>query len=1153
MKVQRYLILPLLIALVSVLISAQIQTEIRPLSVGQPIERELKGDEAHLYSIAVSAGQFLDVVVDQRGIDVVVMLFGADGKKLAEVDSPNGRHGQEPVSIITETTGSYRLEVRSLDKPGAIGRYEVKIKELRTTKAQDKTRIAADQTFIQATLLLVQGMNEGTAEFLKSAIRKYEECLPLYRSLGDASREALTLNTIGTIYKDLGERQKALDYFAQSLALYRTVRDRRREGIMLNNIGGVYRNVGERQKALDYYTKALPIYREVGDREGEATVLNNIGVVYTDLGEQQGALDYFTQALRLDRALKDRASEAATLDIIGSIYRDLGENQKALDSYEQALTIYRAVEDHEGEATIFNNIGFVHSLLGESQKALDYYAQALSLYRSIKDRDGEATTLVNIGSIYALLGENQKALDCYEQSLAISRAVGNPSIEAKTLGNIGNVYNDLGEKKKALDYFTQVLPLFRAMGDRDGEATALSSIGITHHFLGENQKALDFYSKALPLFRAIKDRRGEATMLGNIGAIYLDLGEKQKALDYHTQALSLFRGVGYRKGEATALNNLGKFYSKSGETLKAADYYAQSLPISRAVGDRGGEANTLNNLMFVYESLNNSRFAVFYGKRSVNVYQQLRSNVQVLDTDVQKTYMKSVEDTYRNLGDLLIAQGRSAEAQEVLNAFKDQQFFDFDRTQQKELKSVKRTPREEEFVLGYEKTSDALGAIGGKIAELKRKIGNRKPNDDEAKQLQQLEADLKIASDEFSAVLKQAEGDFSQPLSDKDKVGEIPDTKEMQTALRSLQSQTGQKAVAIYTLEANENYRALLITPDKIAAVSYPIKAVELRQKAVNFLGRLSGVDKQTNAPKSSTSEVQKTGKELYDILYAPVDAKLKELKLKPDVLMWSLDGALRYLPVAALHDGKQYMAERYKNVVFTRSNSERMLTPVSPTWTGSGFYNSKEYSLPVRSSDDGKAKLIGFDGLKNAKTEVETIFGISPGSGIIGGDLLFDEHFTKESFFSALKLNRPLVHIASHFKFEAGDASSSFLLLGDGTKLTLEDIKNAPDDLFKGVELLTLSACETGVQKERESDGREIDGFAELAQRKGAKAVVASLWKVDDESTSHMMTQFYQTRQRKKITKAEALQRAQLTLLKSKEFSHPFYWSPFILFGNWR
>lgn len=529
----------------------------------------------------------------------------------------------------------------------------------------------------------------------------------------------------------------------------------------------------------------------------------------------------------------------------------------------------------------------------------------------------------------------------------------------------------------------------------------------------------------------------------------------------------------------------------------------------------------------------------------------LRSNVQGLNKDVQQTFLKSIERTYRRLADSLLSQGRSAEAQQVLNLFKDQQYFDFDSNLQ--AASLALTMRESELVTTFNQKLERIVAMIRQLDGYKRTIGGREPNKSEAEQIQTYEANLNAAKGDYLAFLKQAETDFSGPLSDKDKIGEIADTKEMQTALRNLQSQMGQKAVAIYTLEAAENYRGLLITPDTIVAVSYPIKAAELRQKAVKLFGQLSELDKQTGEPRAAESEVQKTGKELHDIVFAPVAAKLKELKLKPDVLMWSLDGSLRYLPVAALYDRKQYMAERYRNVVFTRANSERMLAPVSPTWTGSGFYNSKEYSLPVRSPDDGKMKLVGFDGLKNAKTEVETIFGVSPICGIIGGNSLSNDQFTKDSLFKELKLNRPLVHIASHFKFEAGDASLSFLLLGDGTKLTLEDIKNTTDDLFKGVELLTLSACETGVQKERESDGREIDGFAELAQRKGAKAVMASLWKVDDESTSQLMTQFYQSRQSKKLTKAEALQKAQLSLLKSKDFSHPYYWSPFILIGNWR
>ncbi|MFL6275767.1 MAG: PPC domain-containing protein, partial [Blastocatellia bacterium] len=99
--------------------------------MGKPVERELSGSQSHSYKIALATGQYLHVVVDQRGIDVVVALFGPDGTKLIEVDSPNGTNGPEPLSWIAESTGLYRLEVRSLEKDAKQGSYEVKIETLR--------------------------------------------------------------------------------------------------------------------------------------------------------------------------------------------------------------------------------------------------------------------------------------------------------------------------------------------------------------------------------------------------------------------------------------------------------------------------------------------------------------------------------------------------------------------------------------------------------------------------------------------------------------------------------------------------------------------------------------------------------------------------------------------------------------------------------------------------------------------------------------------------------------------------------------------------------------------------------------------------------------------------------------------------------------
>jgi CHAT domain-containing protein len=178
-------------------------------------------------------------------------------------------------------------------------------------------------------------------------------------------------------------------------------------------------------------------------------------------------------------------------------------------------------------------------------------------------------------------------------------------------------------------------------------------------------------------------------------------------------------------------------------------------------------------------------------------------------------------------------------------------------------------------------------------------------------------------------------------------------------------------------------------------------------------------------------------------------------------------------------------------------------------------------------------------------------------------------------------------LHIASHFKFAAGTEADSFLLLGDGSKLSLKDVRTRVR--FSGVDLLTLSACETAFGGGQDANGREIEGFATLAQNRGAKSVLASLWPVSDASTSRLMQTLYSSRDKEQLNKAAALQKAQLSLLKGKSevsatvdtwrgpvranlpsaanapsalpayranpalpHAHPYYWAPFILMGNW-
>ncbi|MGB3760944.1 MAG: CHAT domain-containing tetratricopeptide repeat protein, partial [Rivularia sp. (in: cyanobacteria)] len=285
---------------------------------------------------------------------------------------------------------------------------------------QVETRWGA--TKAEALKLINQGrklFEQGSKESLLAARKKFEAALFLWEKLGNKKWQGITLVSIGRIYSDLADKQKALQYYNQALPILRAVEDRGAEAITLNNIGGIYDSLGENQKALQYYNQALTLRRAVEDRRGEATTLNNIAYVYDSLGENQKALQYYNQALTLRRAVEDRRGEATTLNNIGAIYSDLGEKQKALQYYNQALPMSRAVGDRGGEAITLNNIAGIYEDLRDNLKALEYYNQALLLYRAVGDKQNESTVVGNLAKLERKQGNLQASLNQIKKAIAI--------------------------------------------------------------------------------------------------------------------------------------------------------------------------------------------------------------------------------------------------------------------------------------------------------------------------------------------------------------------------------------------------------------------------------------------------------------------------------------------------------------------------------------------------------------------------------------------------------------------------------------------------------------------------------------------------------------------------------------------------------------
>jgi CHAT domain-containing protein/tetratricopeptide (TPR) repeat protein len=480
-----------------------VSQEVTLLDSTKPVEREMKGGETHVYQVRLTSGQFVNISVEQRGIDVAVDLLDPKEKQIYTFDGPNGRYGPEPVVAIAESEGNYRLFVRAPNKSAPAGRYRISVVALRAATDNDKEHVAAENAFAEAYLKL---RPQRTAAARRAAVEKCQQALSFFQSSGDQYRMAVILRVTGLLYAELSEFRKAAEYFKQSLALFQSLHDRYGEMELLNYVGGMYDLLGEPQIALNRYEQAWALAKEARNQSLEANILNNIGKVNNDLDNWQKAIDYYQQSLPMLRANENKRAEAITLHNIGVAYSGsgLGELEKALGYFEQSLQLRRALSDKAGEADTLTEIGFTYTQMNEPQKAIVFYEQALPLRLAAGDRRGEGTTLDFMGMAYASIGELQKALDYHQKALERYRAVENRRNEGTALGNLGHVYGLLGDQQKAFDFHQQALAVFRVIGDRANEARMLEGMARAERARNHLEAARKLIDESLSLTEAVR-------------------------------------------------------------------------------------------------------------------------------------------------------------------------------------------------------------------------------------------------------------------------------------------------------------------------------------------------------------------------------------------------------------------------------------------------------------------------------------------------------------------------------------------------------------------------------------------------------------------------------------------------------------------------
>lgn len=852
-----------------------------------------------------------------------------------------------------------------------------------------------------------------------------------------------------------------------------------------------------------------------------------------------------------------------------------GNKDEAVKYYKLALDAAIKKDDKAFQYQTLGALGTLYLGYGDRREAIEFLRRAEQMPDEISNAELKYSTANNIGNAYDGLGEKQKALDYYQKSLDYLKGLDKPALEATTINNIGLVYLSLGNREKALDNFQRADEIAEKKTDDDNlKATILVNLASTYYASDQVEKAAEYYGKAAELNKKVRNLTLAIQILNNLSDIYVDLESPKDAIKALDAGLPLAQNLQNYEVQAAMLNNYARSYILLNNFPEAAKYYLQSLNISQAHGYRLLEAATLTNLMFTSDSQKNPRLAVFYGKQAINIYQNLRTNIKNLDQQSQKNYLQSVGSTYRKLASVLVALGRLPEAQGILEMLKQEEYLEFVRrdenTAKKLLDNVALTPEESEAVARYEKVSNEITTKAAEYEKLKK----QRPADETEKaaldkKRAELSADLTAASETFNLVLKQIETEFSKSKPGADVASTINENRGLQADLARWKMPN---TVILSTIVGEDNYSIILTTPTVQVVGQTTIKAAELNKMVHDF--------REAVQNPCACIDPRPLGQKLYDVLLKPIAPQLAELEKqangKPLTLVWSLDGTLRYLPISALWDGKQYLTEKYLNVEFSLASRTRLGEKPTDEWRGLG--------VGVTQAHDGFAALPAVkDELLNGAIHDEKNLD---SKGIVPGKVFLDAQFTETTFAQELSSGEyPLVHIASHFAFKPGNEKQSYLLLGDGGELSLDKIRTSPDFKFNNVELLTLSACNTATG-EAGADGKEFESFAVLAQQNGALSVLATLWSVADESTQDLMSEFYREHQENHLSKVESLRAAQLALLngnlktnsiqtrrsdlasagdnnqmnlpkfitdEKKPFAHPFYWSPFVLIGNWR
>ena len=491
------------------------------LTPGAAYPRTLAGKGPHRFHFEARADTFLHLAVEQRGVDVVVLLRGPDGRLLHEMDTPNGRWGEEIMLAVTPAAGEHLVIVEPLAADGA-GDFVLRVREARPATGRDRAAAGA-------AAALAKAARHRLAEDHAAAATAYREALPFLEALGDE-------RSLAEAEARLGDALFETESYREAAAVLARAADRLAhlggpgdaEAEARNALGTALRLLGEPARSLAAYRRALDLRRAAGDAYGEATALTNLGRVFETAGDLDEALRHHEAALAIARRLEPLGSadlESSCLQNLGTLHALIGHDREAQDLLRQAAA--RAAAGSEKRRTsILAAQGWVDHLAGRSEAALARFDEASALAEAAGDRRALAGLWDRRGTVLLTLGRAAEAASAYRRSLALSRSFDSRLGEANTLANLGWLEIETGAPARARRRLRRAVDLLAASGDAQAEVFARAGLCRAERLTGDLRAALREGEAAVRLVERLRGGLAGAGSRGQLVATRYDVQEE---------------------------------------------------------------------------------------------------------------------------------------------------------------------------------------------------------------------------------------------------------------------------------------------------------------------------------------------------------------------------------------------------------------------------------------------------------------------------------------------------------------------------------------------------------------------------------------------------------------------------------------------------